>query len=222
MDLIGTGITVERGGRLALAAPDFRVNAGQAARLTGPNGAGKSTLLRALAGLLPIASGDARFGDASLSDDREAMSQICAYAGHSDAVKPAMSVAENLESWARLYSGSADRGRVADALARFGVDHIADAPASYCSAGQKRRLGLARLLVTGRPLWLLDEPTVSLDAASVSVFAGLVAEHCAKGGVAIAATHIEIGLPDGPEITLAPPEREAVEAGDAFLSGDWS
>lgn len=211
-------ISAERGGRLALTAPGFAIPDGAACRLTGPNGAGKSTLLRVIAGLLTLRVGDASYRGVSLAEDREGFAQLTAYAGHRDAVKPALTVRENLAHWAAIYGG----GGVDAALARFSLDHIADAPAAYCSAGQQRRLGLARLLVMDRPLWLLDEPTVSLDAASVAVFAEVVAEHCAAGGIAIAATHIEIGLPDGPELRLDPPKAEAMTAADAFLEGAWS
>ena len=218
MELTASEISVTRGGRLALTAPAFAIAEGQAARLTGPNGSGKSTLLRALAGLLPLRAGDARFRDVSLADDRETFAQFVAYAGHRDAVKPAMTVRENLAHWAAIYGGSG----AAEALARFSLSHIADSPAAFCSAGQQRRLGLARLMVLNRPVWLLDEPTVSLDAASVKVFADLVAAHCAKGGVAIAATHIEIGLPDGPAIELAPPTERAAADDDPFLAEGWA
>lgn len=222
MDLTAEAITVERGGRLALTSPAFSVAAGCAARLVGPNGAGKSTLLRALAGLAPMRRGGARFGEFDLAKDSESFAQTVAYAGHLDAVKPAFSVSANLRSWASIYGGNVDAARIDAALTRFSLDHIADAPAGYCSAGQKRRLGLARLLVMDRPLWLLDEPTVSLDRASVEVFASAVADHCAAGGVAIAATHIDIGLPEGPVIELAPAAAEAAIASDPFLAEGWS
>ena len=218
--LTATGIRVERGGRLALTAPDFTVRAGEVSVLTGPNGAGKSTLLRALAGLLPVSGGDAVFGEASLSEDREAFGELVAYAGHLDAVKPALSVSGNLLAWAQIYG--ADAARVSAAVERFSLEHIADAPAAYCSAGQKRRLGLSRLLVMNRPIWLLDEPTVSLDVASTAVFAEAVAAHCDGGGVAVAATHIDIGLPPGPKIKLLPPVAEAADEADPFLAEAWS
>lgn len=213
-------IEVERGGRLALSAPRFEVAAGQAGVLRGPNGAGKSTLLRALAGLLPMSAGDARLDDLGLKADREDFTAHVAYAGHLDAVKPAMSVRENLTSWAALYETPVTG--VEPALEAFNLTAIADTSAAYCSAGQKRRLGLARLLVMDRPVWLLDEPTVSLDAASVALFADAVSAHCADGGIALAATHIEIGLPEGPRIDIAPPTEVAADESDPFLSGAWS
>ncbi|MEO1613358.1 MAG: heme ABC exporter ATP-binding protein CcmA, partial [Pseudomonadota bacterium] len=201
-----------------LIAPAFAISRGEAARLTGPNGAGKSTLLRALAGLLPLRSGDASFEDVFLAQDSETFAQNVAYAGHRDAVKPALTVRENLAHWAAIYGGVG----VDAALERFSLTHIADSPAAFCSAGQQRRLGLARLMVLNRPIWLLDEPTVSLDVASVGVFADLVAAHCAKGGLAIAATHIEIGLPDGPQIQLEPPTETATTENDPFLAEGWT
>ena len=213
-------IEVERGGRLALSAPGFEVGAGQAGVLRGPNGAGKSTLLRALAGLLPLSAGDARLGGLSLKADRDEFTAKVAYAGHLDAVKPAMTVRENLTSWAALYETKAEG--VDPALAAFNLSAIADTSAAYCSAGQKRRLGLARLLVMDRAIWLLDEPTVSLDAASVALFAEVVSAHCGKGGLALAATHIEIGLPDGPRIDIAPPTEVAADESDPFLTGAWA
>lgn len=213
MALIAEGVEVERGGRLTLAAPDFRVAAGEAALVTGPNGAGKSTLLRALAGFSPPARGRiALEGGGDLAD-------CAAYAGHLDAVKPVLSVRANLAFWAKLYGAGGD---VDAALARFALAHIADAPAAYCSAGQKRRLGLARLAVTARRLWLLDEPTVSLDADSVRAFAEIVAAHCASGGLAVVATHQDFDLPGGPRIALRPPEAAAAMESDPFLAGAWA
>ena len=219
MNLTAEPIEVERGGRLALSAPGFEVAAGQAGILRGPNGAGKSTLLRALAGLLPLSAGDARLDGLGLKADREEFMAKVAYAGHLDAVKPAMSVRENLASWVALYE--TDASGVDPALDAFDLAAIADTPAAYCSAGQKRRLGLSRLLVMDRPLWLLDEPTVSLDAASVALFARVVSDHCAAGGAALAATHIEIGLPEGPRIEIVPPQEATADEADPFLTGAW-
>ena len=165
------GLTKRFGDILANDKVDLVINKGEIHALLGENGAGKSTLLRVIAGLLTLRVGDASYRGVSLAEDREGFAQLTAYAGHRDAVKPALTVRENLAHWAAIYGG----GGVDAALARLSLDHIADAPAAYCSAGQQRRLGLARLLVMDRPLWLLDEPTVSLDAASVAVFAKVVA-----------------------------------------------
>ncbi|MEX2519561.1 MAG: heme ABC exporter ATP-binding protein CcmA [Paracoccaceae bacterium] len=213
MALTVEGLAVERGGRLALVAPDFRVERGQAALIAGPNGAGKSTLLRAVAGLVRPLRGRV------MLDGAGETGQHAAYAGHLDAVKPALSVRANLASWAALYGASEG---VDAALESFGLSHIAASPAAYCSAGQKRRLGLARLLVTGRRVWLLDEPTVSLDAGASADFARIVAAHCAGGGIAVAATHVEMGLPAGPRIDLLPPAAPAADAVDPFLTGAWA
>jgi len=218
MDLSVENLACARAGRRVFAGVGFTVRAGEAALLTGPNGAGKSSLLRVLAGLIPPQTGAARLGAVSLAQDREGFQQLVAYAGHLDAVKPHLSVIDNLDLWARLHGG----GAVAAALETFGLSRIADLPAVYCSAGQKRRLGLARLMVAGRPLWLLDEPTVSLDVASVAVFADVVRAHLAGGGLAIAATHAPLGLEGGPRIEMAPPQAAAPAADDPFLGEAWS
>ncbi|MEM7544872.1 MAG: heme ABC exporter ATP-binding protein CcmA [Pseudomonadota bacterium] len=220
MDLKADGIAVERSGRLVLTAPPLHVSPGETAVITGPNGAGKSTFLRALAGLLPCRRGTITFGPYDSAADGAEYGELIAYAGHLDAIKPALSVRSNLAHWAAILGGRDDR--VDAALARFDLSRIADAPAAWCSAGQKRRLGLARLMIVDRPLWILDEPTVSLDAGSVRVFAEEVARHCAGGGMAVAATHIDIGLPDGPRLSLTAPEAEEADADDPFLQGQWA
>jgi heme exporter protein A len=184
--------------------------------LRGPNGVGKSTLLRVLAGLLPADSGRIALDGVALADDREGWSERLAYAGHLDAIKPQLTVAENLAFWAALFgTGGAAIGR---ALEAFGLGAIADRPAQVCSAGQKRRLGLARLLVAERRLWLLDEPTVSLDREATARFAALVGSHCAGGGLALIATHVDLGLAEARTLTLEPP-RAAARSGDPFLAG---
>lgn len=218
--LVVDALACRRAGRRVFAGVSFRVAAGEVATLRGPNGSGKSTLLRVLAGLLHPEAGDATLGDVSLSAEVDAFQERVAYAGHLDAVKPQLTVAENLGVWADLYGGA---GSVAAALARFGLSAIADYPAGFCSAGQKRRLGLARLMVVDRPLWLLDEPTVSLDVASTAVFVAVVRAHLAAGGIAIAATHVPIGLEGGTEIVMdaAPPPAPAA-ADDPFLGGAWT
>jgi heme exporter protein A len=222
MELVIERLGCRRGGRTVFAGLDFRLPGGSAALVRGPNGAGKSSLLRILAGLLPPAAGDVRLGGASLARDRSALQESVALAGHLDAVKPALTVAENLRVWAGILGAGPERA--AAALERFGLAPIADRPAGQCSAGQRRRLGLARLLVQDRPLWLLDEPTVSLDAASAAVVAELVRAHAAAGGMALIATHIDLGL--GPVAVLDLPAPGAASGaattpGDAFLEGEW-
>ena len=224
MELVVESLACRRAGRRVFAGVSFRLEAGQAALLKGPNGSGKSSLLRVLAGLVGAEAGDARLDGVSLTGDRESFQERVAYAGHLDAVKPQFSVRDNLAHWAALYG--AGEARVGPALERFGLAHIADFPAAFCSAGQKRRLGLARLMALDRPLWLLDEPTVSLDVASTAVFADLVRAHVAQGGIAIAATHVALGLEGGPEIMMGgPPAPGAGPAPepdhDEFLAGDW-
>ncbi len=168
-----------RGGVPVLSSVSFRVATGEALCLRGPNGSGKTTLLRTLAGLQPRIA-----GSTSLVPDE------MAYAGHADGIKATLTVAENLEFWAAVY-GTREIG---DALARFRLTRLARRPAQNLSAGQKRRLGLARLLVTGRKVWLLDEPTVSLDRDGVALFAEAMAAHLADGGSAVIATHIDLGF----------------------------
>lgn len=220
MDLILDNLACRRAGRLVFRDLCFRVAAGQAAALRGPNGVGKSTLLRQLAGLIPVTGGDARLGTVSLAGDRQGFQEQVAYAGHLDAVKPALSIGENLMLWAGIHGN--DTTRADAALARFGLDAIAGRPAAQCSAGQMRRLGLARLLVADRPLWLLDEPTVSLDAQAAALVADLVREHVAAGGMALIATHVALGLGDIPTLEMVPPEADAHRQDDPFLAGAWT
>ncbi len=219
MDLVVDTLSCRRGGRLVFRGLSFRTGAGQVLALRGPNGVGKSTLLRQLSGLIPVTGGDARLGDISLVGDRQGFQERIAYAGHLDAVKPALSIGENLTLWAGIHGNDAARAEAA--LARFGLDVIAARPAAQCSAGQKRRLGLARLLVADRPLWLLDEPTVSLDDDAAALVADLVREHIAAGGVALIATHVGLGLGDIPTLEMTPPEADAHHQDDPFLAGAW-
>jgi heme exporter protein A len=220
MDLTLDHLACRRAGRLVFRDLCFAVGAGQAAALRGPNGIGKSTLLRQLAGLLPVAGGDARMGAVSLAGDRQGFQELVTYAGHLDAVKPALSIGENLRLWAGIHGNGPERAEAA--LARFGLGGIAGRPAAQCSAGQKRRLGLARLLVADRPLWLLDEPTVSLDADASALVAELVRQHIAGGGVALIATHMELGLGDMPTLQMTAPAAEAQHHDDPFLAGEWT
>ncbi len=188
MELIVEDLACARGGIPVLEGVTFTVPAGRALVLRGPNGSGKTTLLRTLAGLQPALSGETRPG-------AEAM----AYQSHADGLKATMTVRETLGFWAQIFG----IGDITHAVEGFGLAPLIDRPAGALSAGQKRRLGLARLLVTGRPVWILDEPTVSLDTDGVAQFAEVVRTHLTGGGSALIATHIDLGI-DAPMLDIAP------------------
>jgi len=190
--LIGQHVSTFRGDRLVLNDVAFAVPAGGALLLLGPNGAGKSTLLRAIAGLKRLDGGAITWDGASDYAGR------AAYLGHLDAIKPGLTAAENLAFAARL-SGMP----VPAALEALDLTQLAALPARMLSAGQKRRLALARLVLSAAPLWLLDEPTLGLDTASVTRFGTMLAAHRAGGGVVVAATHLPLPLPDAAELRLA-------------------
>lgn len=193
-------LSIARGGVRVLEGVSFSIAAGQALVLRGPNGIGKTTLLRTVAGLQPALDGRI-----------EAAPDALAYVGHSDGIKSTLSVTENLNFWAQVF-GKSD---ISPALTAFELEPLADRPAGLLSAGQKRRLGLARLLVTGRKLWLLDEPTVSLDATAVAMFAAAIRGHLAGGGAALMATHIDLGLDEAEVLDLGP-MRAKTPVSDAF------
>ncbi|HHS93989.1 MAG TPA: heme ABC exporter ATP-binding protein CcmA [Rhodobacterales bacterium] len=179
MTLEARDLTVARGGVPVLEGLSFTLEPGQVLVLRGPNGSGKTTLLRTLAGLQPPMAG-------SISLPPEAIT----YGAHADGLKATLTVEENLAFWAAVH-GIDD---IEPALTGMNLQSLRRRAAQNLSAGQKRRLGLARLLVTGRAIWLLDEPTVSLDQASVGLFAEAVRAHVAGGGAALIATHIDLGL----------------------------
>lgn len=183
--------------RVVFAGLSFTLDAGGALLLTGANGAGKSSLLRLLAGLLAPAEGVLLWQGEDALADRAAHARRLRYVGHGDALKPALTARENLGFFARLWGGEVDA-----ALAALGLGALADLPARVLSAGQKRRLGLARLALAPADLWLLDEPTTGLDAASVERLGTLLAAHRAAGGIVIAATHLPLPLPDARELRL--------------------
>lgn len=194
--LQGEGLAAFRGERLVLRDVTLAVPPGGALLLTGPNGAGKSTLLRLLAGLVRVAAGRLLWQGEDALADLVAHGARVAYLGHLDAVKPGLSAAENL----RLWGG---RAAVATALEAAGLAALAPLPARMLSAGQKRRLALARLALRPAPIWLLDEPTVGLDAAAVERFGRQLAAHRATGGVVVAATHLPVPLPGAASLALA-------------------
>ena len=213
MQLVAENLVLERGGRKVANDLSFRLDAGTALLLTGPNGSGKSTLLRALAGYLRPASGRVRLlensPDGEIGEFSE-VAEVCHFVGHLDGIKSHLTAAENLSFWATYLGGSGDvAARVEVALQAFALDVLADIPAGYLSAGQKRRLALARLAAAQRPLWLLDEPTVSLDAASVEVLVAAINAHLKSGGMAVIATHVPIALAPMQQIRLG---RAAAEA----------
>lgn len=210
MLLHADNLTVERGTRTVIARLSFTTKAGDALLVVGPNGAGKTTLIRTLAGFITPSGGTITLkddgGDRNIADGD--VSQRCHYVGHLTGIKANLTAAENLAFWATYLGDGGDRDaiadRVDDALAHFGLEALADYPAGLLSAGQKRRLGLARLCVAARPIWLLDEPTVSLDAASTEVLARLIQMHLAGGGLVIAATHLPLGLEEAVYLRLGP------------------
>lgn len=185
------GLDCVRGDRPVFAGLALNINPGRALLLSGANGSGKSSLLRILAGLLPPAAGTLKWEDEDIADDPEAHRRRIAYIGHADPVKPGLTVSENLEFWARLYGLDPN---IEPSLFQFGIEHLADLPARYLSAGQRRRLTLARLAAgqntpAGPSLWLLDEPATGLDPSAVAMLSNTVLAHLSNDGVAIIATH---------------------------------
>ncbi|WP_035693547.1 heme ABC exporter ATP-binding protein CcmA [Azospirillum halopraeferens] len=198
----GTDLTCLRGDRLVFTGLDFRVGSGEALLLLGPNGSGKSSLLRIMAGLLRPFRGRLAWDDAAVADDPDRHRGRAHYVGHLDAVKPVLTATENLAFWAALGGAPVPEERARAALARLGVPHIAGVPGRYLSAGQKRRLNLARILAAPAPLWLLDEPTVALDRAAIGLLEAIIAEHRAGGGMVVVSTHTDIALPGAATLHL--------------------
>lgn len=201
MVLAVTDLACARGPAQVLAGVSFSLAKGEALILRGPNGAGKTTLLRTLAGLTPQITGTITHDEGTI-----------AYAAHADGLKSQLTVAENLNFWASIF-GAHD---IAPAIEAFALHPLVDRPAGELSAGQKRRLSLARLLVTGRSIWALDEPTVSLDAENTARFAATVEAHLSAGGSAIIATHIDLGLPNARTLDITPFIAKGLPASDPF------
>ncbi len=184
-----------RGERIALSATSFTAPPGAAIVVTGANGAGKSTLLRVLAGLISTDAGAVRWHGHDIRSDRAAHGRRVAYLGHLDALKPALTPFETLRLWC-------DSARAETELTRAGLWQLAELPVRHLSAGQRRRLAIARLAVRDAPVWLLDEPTVGLDTDAVERFGHLLAHHRQAGGIVIAATHLPLPLPDATDLAL--------------------
>jgi heme exporter protein A len=197
MRLSGIDLDCIRGGREVFSRLGFALQSGEALLVTGRNGAGKSSLLRMIAGLIHVAGGrlELQGGHAERT-----LAEQTHYLGHQDALKPSLSVMENLAFWARFLGGREDAP--SSALASVGLEALAGLPAAYLSAGQRRRLSIARLIAAKRPIWLLDEPTSALDRAAQERLSELMAVHLAGGGMIIAAAHGPIGLERARELQL--------------------
>jgi heme exporter protein A len=223
MRLTAVELACHRGGRDVFSGVSFTVGPGEALTVTGRNGAGKSSLLRLVAGFLRPTVGSLRLdgGDPELSIAEQAH-----YLGHQDAVKPSLSVGENLQFWTAFLGGGlgaisgAGSINVPDALAVMGLSGISTLPAAYLSAGQRRRLSIARLIAVKRPLWLLDEPTSTLDAAAQERLAEVMRSHLTDGGLILAATHAPLGLAGAQELRLSAIDLKPASA--APVDGDVS
>jgi heme exporter protein A len=207
--LVAENLILSRGGRTIIDGLSLELAGGEALMLTGANGTGKTTLLRALAGFLAPTSG--RIEISGEGDEREG-GELVHYVAHLDGIKSHLTVAENLRFWAEFLGTRADgcaEDRLDAALDLFALSALSDIPAGYLSAGQKRRLGLSRLAAVKRPVWLLDEPTVSLDAGSVGRLVTAIDAHVKGGGIAVIATHVALGLERIREIRLGAAEAAA-------------
>jgi heme exporter protein A len=190
LKLSGRGLRCVRGGREVFAGLGFEVASGEALALVGHNGAGKTSLLRLIAGLLALADGTIALDG---GEPDTPVAEQAHYLGHRDALKPSLSVTENLSFWRDFLGGAATD--LDAAITAVGLAHAAELPAAYLSAGQRRRLSIARLLVVRRPVWLLDEPTSALDVTGQAMFVSLMTAHLTSGGLIIAATHTPLGIP---------------------------
>lgn len=189
MRLIADNLVGERGGEIIFSALSFEIKKSEALIITGPNGSGKSTLLRIIAGLLTPAEGEIKLTEGG---DTLPVSAACHYLGHHNAMKPGLTVRENLLFWQQFHGADAlPIDEALEAIDLAGVEHL---PFGYLSTGQKRRISIAKLLVSHRPIWIVDEPTAGLDKASEMRFARLMHQHMQQGGMILAATHIPLGL----------------------------
>jgi len=199
MRLSAVDLACRRGGRDVFEALRFSLSSGEILAVTGRNGAGKSSLLRTIAGLIRIAKGELVLED---GDPELTVAEQAHYLGHLDALKPSLSVSENLQFWTAFLASGPPRLPVGEALSAVGLGELADLPAAYLSAGQRRRLSIARLLAVQRPVWLLDEPTSTLDHTAQGRLMEFMRAHLAGGGLIIAATHAPLGLDATRELRL--------------------
>ncbi len=200
--LVARDLACRRAARTVFSGLGFALGAGGALVLEGPNGSGKTSLLRCLAGLLRPAAGDIVWQGSAIARDPEAHRERVNYVGHQDAVKPLLTVAENLRFWAG-FAGTGTDEAVAQALDRLAISSLASLPARLLSAGQRRCVALSRLLVRPAPLWLLDEPAAGLDDAAAERFLAAVAEHRASAGLVVVALHGDARLPQAERLPLA-------------------
>jgi heme exporter protein A len=199
MRLSATGLACVRGSRTVFSNINLELSSGGALALVGANGSGKSSLLRLIAGLLRPSAGRIELES---GDDERTVPEQAHYQGHLDAFKPSLTVRENLDFWTRYLGKQA--AVPGESLAAVGLGGLTDLPAAYLSAGQRRRLSLARLIAVPRPIWLLDEPTSALDAAGQAGLAELMRQHLGTGGMILAATHGPLGI-DARELRLGGP-----------------
>jgi len=197
----GQGVRCVRSLRAVFAGVSFALESGGALILRGPNGSGKSSLLRLMAGLSRPDAGSIQWNGAAIGAEPEAHAARIAYLGHSDAVKPTLSIAANVRLWTRLHGGT---DKMADAaLAKVGLQQHAALPARLLSAGQRKRLALARAIAAPAALWLLDEPATALDSDGIAALLATLTQHRASGGMVVVSAHGEIALPDAATLDLA-------------------